>query len=105
VADEVIPAPVKPVSTNPVDALRHTMGTSKPVASFKSIPAQIDEILQGKLAGTPLEKRSIHLTESTSGGVVVQVGLDQYPGIDAVPDEEVRNLIRSAVAEWEKRNR
>lgn len=105
VADEVIPPPIKPVSTNPVDALRHTMGTNKPVASFKSIPAQIDEILQGKLAGTPLEKRNIHLTESASEGVVVQVGLDQYPGIDAVPDEEVRNLIRSAVAEWEKRNR
>jgi hypothetical protein len=103
--DEAAIAPVKPVSTNPVEALRHTIGTSKPVPAFKSIPAQIDEILQSKLVGTALEKRGIHLVESPTEGVVVQIGLEQYPGVGAVPDDEVRNLIRSAVAEWEKRNR
>lgn len=100
-----IPGDVKPVAANPVEALRHTMGPSKPAPSFISIPAQIEEILQAKLAGTPLEKRGIHLIESPNQGVIVHIGLEQYPGIDAVPDEEVRNIIRSAVAEWEKRNR
>lgn len=100
-----VPADLKPVSTNPVEALRHTMGPSKTAPSFKSIPAQINDILQDKLAGTPFEKRGIFLAESPSQGVIVHIGLEQYPGIDAVPDEEVRNLIRSAVAEWEKRNR
>jgi hypothetical protein len=35
--------------------------------------------------------------------MVVMVGLNQYDGVEAVPDEEIRNLIRSAVAEWEER--
>jgi hypothetical protein len=105
ITEELPPAPVKPVSTNPVEALRHTIGANKPAPAFKSITAQIDDILQGKLADTPLEKRGIHLAETPGGGVVVQIGLEQYPGIEAVPDEEVRTLIRSAVAEWEKRNK
>jgi len=103
--DEVPPVPIKPVTANPLSSLQRTISASTPTPSFKSIPAQINEILQAKLAGTPLEKRGIHLVESPSAGVIVHVGLDQYPGIDAVPDEEVRNFIRSAVAEWEKRNR
>lgn len=96
---------VKPVSTNPLASFQHTISASKPASSFKSITAQIDEILQARLADTPFEKKGIHLAETPGGGVVVQVGLEQYPGIDAVPDDEVRNLIRSAVAEWEKRNK
>jgi len=31
------------------------------------------------------------------------VGLDRYESVDEVPDDEVRGLIRSAVAEWEAR--
>jgi hypothetical protein len=99
------PADLKPISTNPLDSLRRSMGPSKPAASFKSIPAQIEEILQGMLVDTPLEKRGIHLSELPGSGVVVQVGLDQYPGIEAVPDEEVRSVLRAAVAEWERQNR
>lgn len=57
------------------------------------------------LVDTPLEKRGIHLSELPGSGVVVQVGLDQYPGIEAVPDEEVRSVLRAAVAEWERQNR
>jgi len=68
-----------------------------------SITAQIDEILQEKLQDSPFASRLIRLVELPSKGVVVQVGMDQYEGVDAVPDEEIRQLIRSAVAEWERR--
>jgi hypothetical protein len=41
--------------------------------------------------------------EFPNKGMVVLIGLDQYEGIDAVPDENIRALLRAAVAEWEAR--
>ena len=72
---------------------------------FKSIAGQIDDVLQEKLAGTPLEKRGIHLVDLPDQSVGVTIGLDKFEGVDNVPDEEVRGLIREAVSEWERRTR
>jgi len=74
-----------------------------PEAPPRSIAAQIDDILQEKLKDSPLAGRAIRLMELPNRGMVVMVGLNQYDGVEAVPDEEIRNLIRSAVAEWEER--
>ncbi len=70
----------------------------------QSIAVQIDEILQEKLSGTPLDARAIRLMELPAKGMVIMVGLDQYADIDAVPDEEIRTVIRESVAEWESRS-
>lgn len=67
----------------------------------KSMVMQIEDILQDMLAGTPLEQRGIHLTEDPMRGVLVQVGLDMYEGIEAVPDAEIKKIIRTAVQDWE----
>ena len=66
-----------------------------------SIVAQIDEILQAKLEGIHLDDQGIHLVEGPDQGMVIEVGLNRYTEIDAVPDERVRQLIRLSVAEWE----
>jgi len=71
----------------------------------KSIVNQINDILQEKLEGTHLEARRIRLAEAPNQGVTVQVGLDRYTGVDEVPDEEIRSLIRASVAEWEARTK
>jgi hypothetical protein len=96
------PQPVRPVSTSPMEALRRA---SKPPPTYLSIISQIDALLQGMLVGTALEKQGIGLAESADGSVLVRVGPNQYAGIDEVPDEEVRRVIRAAVAEWEKLHR
>lgn len=70
----------------------------------QSIAAQIDEILQEKVSGTALDARAIRLMELPAKGMVIMVGLDQYADIDAVPDEEIRTVIRESVAEWESRS-
>jgi hypothetical protein len=67
-----------------------------------SIVGQIDEILQAKLAGTHLEERGIRLVEGPDQSMVIQIGLQSYSEIDQVPDEQVVNLIRLSVAEWEQ---
>ena len=121
VAEQVAPKPVQaqlsamdvPMATppaqrptiSPVNVLaRAIQGDVKtPQAPPKSIAAQIDEILQEKLATSPLNSSAIRLLELPGKGMVVMVGLDQYEGVDLVPDPEIRDLIRSAVAEWERR--
>jgi hypothetical protein len=74
-----------------------------PQPAEKSIAVQIDEILQENLENSPLASRAIRLLELPNKGMVVMVGLDQYAGVDAVPDEEIKTVIRTAVAEWERR--
>ncbi len=75
-----------------------------PAASTpKSIVAQIDDILQKKLAVSALKHRGIRLMESPNGGMTIWVGLESYTAIDDVPDAEVVAMIRAAVQEWERR--
>ncbi len=99
------PPEVKPVSTQLSDVMGNILNPSSGPASateFKSIAAQIDEILQAMIANTPFEKRGISVNDTPDHGVMVTLDGEQYPGVKDVPDEEVRNLIRSAVVEWEK---
>jgi hypothetical protein len=73
-----------------------------PVA--KSMVQAIDEILQERLENSPLKSKGIKLVEQPPVGVVVWVGLEHYNGVEDVPDEEVKALIRSAVSIWEEKN-
>ena len=104
---EALPAvpPTQPVRVNPVDMFARALQSEvrTPSVAQKSIPAQIDEILQEKLIDSPLAGRGIRLMELPSKGLVVMVGLQQYPGVDEVPDPEIRAIIRQSVADWENR--
>ncbi|MCC6148261.1 MAG: hypothetical protein IT308_11930 [Anaerolineaceae bacterium] len=68
-----------------------------------TIVGQIDEILQERLAGTPLEERGIRIAEDVREGVVVWIGTKRYIGVEGVPDLDVRGEIKAAVATWERR--
>jgi hypothetical protein len=70
---------------------------------IKSIAAQVDEVLQEKLASSSLKNQAIRLMELPTGGMVVMVNNDQFDGVNEVPDPEIRNLIQESVAEWERR--
>ncbi len=106
---ELAPPVVKPARQDPVDLLVKAVQTDvKKVTVERSIAAQIDEILQERLsspayAASELKNKGIRLMELPGKGLVVLVGLEQYTGIDEVPDAEVQALIRSCVAEWEER--
>ncbi len=69
----------------------------------KSMVEQINAVLAELIAGTPYEARGLALTEDPVNGVIVWVGSASYAGVDSVPDREIQNVIRSAVAEWERR--
>jgi len=113
VKEQAQPAPtpsaqaVQPVPARPLDALNRafTSGPAQKVAQFKSIAAQINEILQKRLPGSPYEAVGIDLIETPDQGVVVRVGEAEYAGVEAVPDPAVRAMIKAAVAEWEEKTR
>jgi hypothetical protein len=88
---------------NPVDAIVTAIQSDAPKVdlSSASIVQQINAILQTKLAETNMKDKAIRLMELPNKGMVVLIGLDQYEGIDAVPDPEVQAILREAVAEWE----
>lgn len=93
---------VKPVSTALPDLVGGFLSpTSTPAPEFKSIAAQINDILQIRLSGTALESRGISLSDTPDHDVMVSLDGKQYPGVVDVPDEEVRAAIRAAVLEWE----
>jgi hypothetical protein len=97
---------VKPVSTNLPDVVGSFLNpTPTPAPVYKSIAMQIDDILQARIAGTPFESRRISVSDGPDHGVLVTMDGQKYPGVKDVPDEEVRNLIRSAVLEWEKQTK
>ena len=64
---------------------------------------QIDAILQTHLANSPLANRGIRLVEAPGGTVIVMDGLKKYGGVGEVPDPQVQAVIRTAIAEWEKK--
>jgi len=69
-----------------------------------TLAEQVDEILQEKLSGSPaMAQRTIHLISLPNHDLVVEVDHRQYDSIDAVPDSDVRLLIKEAVAEWQRR--
>ncbi|MFZ2097264.1 MAG: hypothetical protein WAV05_11575 [Anaerolineales bacterium] len=95
---------VKPVSTKVTDVVGGILNPTPapPTPQFKSIAMQINDILQDMMVGTQFAKRGITVNDAPDKGVMVTVDGEKYPGVKDVPDEEVRNLIRSAVVEWEK---
>lgn len=87
-----------------VKGIRLTMeGSMNKPSAEPSIAAQVDAILQEKLKGTQLESRGVRLMELPGKGMVVMIGLDQYDTVEDVPFPEIKALLKSAVAEWERK--
>jgi hypothetical protein len=106
---KIEPGPVEPTPAaaerSLVNSFLKTLqpGLTKTPPQLKSLAAQVDEVLQEKLPFSGLSHHSIHLVDLPNYGMSVQVDLEQYPGIDAVPDEAIRKFIREAVEEWKRR--
>jgi hypothetical protein len=62
--------------------------------------SQINSILEGKVKDMDSNQSSIRLVEGTGGVLKVYVGVESFL-LDEVPYENVQELIRESVAEWE----
>jgi hypothetical protein len=90
---------------NPVNVLSQALLSDirQSTLPAQSVVSQVDEILQENLEAAGMKNWAIRLKESHQQGMVVMVGMDQYDGIDDVPFEQVRKIIRESVSEWEHR--
>ena len=75
-----------------------TTSSTQQSASSDQMLEEINANLQRSLAGTP--DRGVRLIPDTVTGVKVLIGVKSYE-IEDVPDDEIKDLIRQAVAEWE----
>ena len=48
-------------------------------------------------------EKGIRLQESPEGGVLVWVGFNKYEGVENVPDDQIKAVIRAAITEWENK--
>lgn len=100
-------APVKPPSLELGDILSRVFITDKGGSASKlvekSIAAQVDEIVQERLPGSPFKNHLISVTDLPGGGLLVKVDGTSYEGIGDVPDAEIRTFLRECVTEWETR--
>jgi len=98
--------PVPAVSQPPVKVEKKNGAladeTVQPAPVLDSIIQQIDKVLQAKLETSAFKDRGIQLVEGPGGIVIVKDGINRYEGVDAIPDPEIKTLIRQAVADWEK---
>jgi hypothetical protein len=62
---------------------------------------EINNIIQEKVKSSSNIDRKIRLAREGMTGVSFWVGESNYTTIDAIPDHQVKDLIKGAVAEWE----
>jgi hypothetical protein len=101
-AGHVSITPPLPTYNPPPKPAPKIVGEAAPKAKG-SMVEQIDDILQEVIQNSDKPDRKIRLVEELKEGVIVWVGNDHYVGIDLVPDPIVKDLIRAAVKEWDRR--
>lgn len=87
----------------PKSARRPSTGKSdrgKEGEVLRSMVEEINDILQELLVDSPHANRAVRLMEGPGGMARVLIGIDSY-SIEEVPNKEIQDLIKQAVAQWE----
>ena len=106
-AADQAPAEYKPLpapSMNPFKQMAVLREIAKnPPPALKSITEQIDDVLQARIIGTPLIHRGLHVKPGPRGDAIFEADGQSYSAVDELPDGEVRDVIRAAIADWESK--
>lgn len=68
----------------------------------KTVAGQISDIIEEMIQTSPLRDKGIKLIEREDHGVEVLFGTEKFDGIESIPYPEVKQLIKAAVARWQK---
>lgn len=81
---------------------------TQPTPPLPSIPSlnlaeEINDLVQARLRYSPLAKSfRVDIKSDLSGGIRIDVNGQFYTSPDEVPDQEVKDLIKDAIKEWER---
>lgn len=67
-----------------------------------SIVEEIEALLVKRLVGSPFEGRSIHMRPGLHGGAHIDVDGQGYASVEDVADPEVKQFLKTVIADWEK---
>ncbi len=96
--------PLPPPTMNPFKQMAVLREMAKnPPPPPKSITEQIDDVLQAQIIGTPMIHRGLHVMPGPRGDAIFEADGQSYASVDELPDVEVRDVIRAAIAEWESK--
>jgi len=105
-AETELPPMAAPLDWSVQEALKADESAESAVLSIedkpKTIAGQISLIIEKMLVDSPIKEKGIKLIENSHQGVDVWIGLEKFDGIDAIPYPDVQQLIREAVAQWER---
>ena len=97
------PKPLPPPTMNPFKQMQVLRELAKnPPPEPKTIAEQIDEVLQEQVRGTPLAERGLRIRPGPRGEALFDLDGESYPAVDDVPDMEVREALKAAIAAWEQ---
>lgn len=95
--------PSSPVVSAPTSAPASAPSQPTYPAPPNSIVDQIEKVLQRNLMQYPeLTPRKIHVGVAPDGSLLIEIDRIFYPHADEVPDEQVRELIKTSIREWER---
>jgi len=93
-----------PPTMNPFKQMQVLRELAKiPEAPTLTIAEQIDEVLQSRVEGTPLAQRGLRMRPSPRGDAIFDLDGRSYTSVGDVPDADVREVIRAAIAAWESK--
>ena len=69
-----------------------------------NLAEEINDIVQTRLRYSPLaENNRIEITSDDHGGIRIEVNRQFYSSPDEVPDPDIKELIKAAIKEWERK--
>jgi hypothetical protein len=90
------------VSVDPVPFRRRSAAQQQNITL--DLAGEIEKLLQIRVQSSSHSQRYIHVGRAPDGGLRFDVDDAHYSALDEIPDPQVQELIRAAIADWEAKS-
>ena len=101
--EEAAKQPIEPPSMNIWKQIGNLRAQEqKRQIRIKSMMEEIDDLLQTRIAGTPLAARGLKAADGAQSALFMLDG-QAYDSVEALPDPAARAAVRAAIQEWDRK--